>query len=121
MLVARALRDAGFEVIYLGPRQPPLAIARSVVDEDADVLGLSILTGGHLTHTERVLAALRELQADNVPVVVGGIIPARAAEQLEAIGVAAVFGPGDSLREIVERIDRLVPRQGASRSRRAHA
>jgi methylmalonyl-CoA mutase C-terminal domain/subunit len=108
MLVARALRDAGFEVIYLGPRQTPEAIAAAVVQEDADILGLSILTGGHITHSQRVLNALRDAQADDVPVVIGGIIPPPAVEQLKAMGVSAVFGPGDSLKEIVARLRGLV-------------
>lgn len=106
--MARALRDAGFEVIYLGPRQTPQAIAAAVVQEDADILGLSVLTGGHITHSERVLNALRDAQADDVPVVIGGIIPPQAAEQLKTMGVSAVFGPGDSLKEIVAQLEGLV-------------
>lgn len=112
LLIARALRDAGFEVVYLGPRQTPAAIAEAVIQEDADVLGLSILTGGHLTHSERVLEALRENGAADVPVVVGGIIPPAAAEELRRVGVADVFGPGVSLEEASSRIGGLVERSG---------
>jgi len=110
MLIARALRDAGFEVVYLGPRQTPDAIVAAVIQEDADLLGLSILTGGHLTHSERVLAALREHGVDDVPLVVGGIIPPKAAADLRRVGVADVFGPGVSLGEASARIGKLVAR-----------
>jgi methylmalonyl-CoA mutase, C-terminal domain len=108
MLVARALRDAGFEVIYLGPRQRPHAIAATVLQEDADALGLSVLTGGHLIHARRVLDALREVGAGDVPVVMGGIIPPDAVAELKVLGIAAVFGPGDALDVITERIEQLV-------------
>lgn len=109
LLVARALRDAGFEVIYLGVRQRPGAIAAAVVQEGADALGLSVLTGAHLVHARRVLAALRESGAEDVPVVMGGIIPPSAAADLKALGIAAVFGPGETLEAIVGRISELVP------------
>lgn len=108
LLIARALRDAGFEVVYLGPRQTPDAIVEAVIQEDADLLGLSILTGGHLTHSERVLEALRKSGVDDVPLVVGGIIPPQAAEDLRRVGVADVFGPGVSLEDASARIGRLV-------------
>jgi methylmalonyl-CoA mutase C-terminal domain/subunit len=114
LLIARALRDAGFEVIYLGPRQTPDAIAEAVIQEDADVLGLSILTGGHLTHSERVLKALHDNGVDDVPVVVGGIIPPKAAEELRRVGIADVFGPGVSLEEASGRIGALVGQDAQS-------
>jgi methylmalonyl-CoA mutase C-terminal domain/subunit len=104
MLVGRALRDAGMEVVYLGPRQRPGAIAQAVVQEDADVLGLSVLTGGHLVHARRVLEALRDAGAGDVPVVLGGIIPESATAELRELGIAEVFGPGDALTEIVSRV-----------------
>lgn len=107
LLVARALTDAGFEVIYLGSRQSARAIAEAAVQEDADLVGLSVLTGGHMTHCDRVLTALREADAGDVPLVVGGIIPPDAARQLQEQGVACVFGPGEPLPEIVSRIREL--------------
>lgn len=107
LLIARALRDAGFEVAYLGVRQRPEAIANAVVEEDADLLGLSILTGGHLVHARRVLDALASAGADDVPVVMGGIIPPAAADELQAMGIAAVFGPGVPLTTIVARVREL--------------
>jgi methylmalonyl-CoA mutase C-terminal domain/subunit len=107
LLVARALIDAGFEVIYLGSRQSAQAIAEAAVQEDADVVGLSVLTGGHMVHCDRVLAALRDADAGDIPLVVGGIIPDVAANELRERGVACVFGPGEPLPEIVGRIREL--------------
>ena len=106
-VVARALRDAGMEVIYSGLRQTPEKIARAVVDEDVDVVGLSILSGAHLTLVPRVLALLRAEGAADVPVLVGGIIPAEDGVTLREAGVAAVFGPGTVTGSIVEEIERL--------------
>jgi methylmalonyl-CoA mutase, C-terminal domain len=113
-LVARGLRDAGFEVIYLGPRQRPEEIVRAAVEEDADVIGLSILTGGHLVHSQRVLDALGHAGAGDIPVIVGGIIPPAAGEQMKQFGIAAVFGPGDSLTAIAECVRSLAEQREAS-------
>ncbi len=107
-VIARALRDAGMEVIYSGLRQTPEKIVRAVVDEDVDVVGLSILSGAHLTLVPRVLTLLRAEGAADVPVLVGGIIPAEDGVALREAGVAAVFGPGTSTGVIVEEIERLV-------------
>lgn len=107
MLVSRALQDAGFEVIYLGLRQTAAKIASAAVSEDVDVIGLSVLTGGHLEHARELLKALEAADASSIPVVVGGIISEESAQELAACGVAATFGPGVSLARIVESISGL--------------
>jgi methylmalonyl-CoA mutase C-terminal domain/subunit len=101
-VVARALRDAGMHVIYAGLWQTPEAVVRAVTDEDADWLGLSILSGAHLTLIPRVLQLLREAGLPDVSVLVGGIIPEADIPKLLEMGVARVFGPGTSLPEIVD-------------------
>jgi len=100
-VVARALRDAGMQVIYAGLWQTPEAVVRTVADEDADWLGLSILSGAHMTLVPRVLQLLREAGLENVGVLVGGIIPEGDVPKLLEMGVARVFGPGTALPEIV--------------------
>jgi methylmalonyl-CoA mutase cobalamin-binding domain/chain len=100
-VVARALRDAGMHVIYAGLWQTPEAVARVVADEDADWLGLSLLSGAHMTLVPRVLQVLRAADLDDVGVIVGGIIPEADVPRLLEMGVAHVFGPGTSLDEIV--------------------
>jgi methylmalonyl-CoA mutase cobalamin-binding domain/chain len=100
-VVARALRDAGFHVIYAGLWLTPEAVVRTVADEDADWLGLSLLSGAHLTLVPRVLQLLRDAGLDNVGVLVGGIIPEDDIPKLRAMGVAHVFGPGTPLPDIV--------------------
>lgn len=100
-VVARALRDAGMEVIYTGLRQTPEQVVEAAVQEDVDVLGLSILSGAHNTLVPKILAGLKEQGAEDIAVLVGGIIPAEDAEQLHAQGVEGVFGPGSSLQDIV--------------------
>src|SRR5436305_14025672 len=99
-VVARALRDAGFHVIYAGLWLTPEAVVRTVADEDADWLGLSILSGAHMTLVPRVLQLLREAQLQHVKILVGGIIPEADVPKLQALGVARVFGPGTSLDDI---------------------
>src|SRR5438045_1329048 len=101
-VVARGLRDAGFHVIYAGLWQSPEAVLRAVADEDADWLGLSILSGAHLTLVPRVIELLRRNDLNDVGVIVGGIIPDKDADRLVAMGVARVFGPGTPIREIAE-------------------
>jgi methylmalonyl-CoA mutase C-terminal domain/subunit len=105
-VITRLLRDAGMEVIYTGLFQSPESVARSAVDEDVDVVGLSILSGAHMTLAPLVVSALRE-QGSDVPVVVGGIIPDSDVAALHEAGVAATFGPGTSLEEIVSTLERL--------------
>lgn len=100
-VVARALRDAGMEVIYTGLHQTPEAIVEAAMQEDVDVIGLSILSGAHNTLVPRVLALLRAQGMEDVQVLVGGIIPDEDMEELRRIGVAAVFGPGTETEEIV--------------------
>ena len=106
-LVARALRDGGFEVIYTGIRQRPEAIASVAVQEDVQIVGLSILSGAHIGLTQKTADALREAGADDVLLVVGGTVPRKDVPRLEAAGAAAVFPTGTSLEELVERIREL--------------
>src|SRR5918992_1903573 len=101
-IIARALRDAGMEVIYTGLHQTPEQIAATVVQEDADAVGLSILSGAHMTLVPRVVETLREQGADDVVVTVGGTIPAEDVPELKKLGIAEVFTPGSSTDEIVE-------------------
>src|SRR5438105_2052625 len=100
-VVARALRDAGMEVIYAGLWQTPEAVVRTAADEDADWVGLSLLSGAHMTLVPRVLQLLREAGLGDVGVLVGGIIPEGDIPKLLALGVAHVFGPGTAMDEIV--------------------
>ena len=101
-IVARALRDAGFEVIYTGLHQTPMMIANAAVQEDVDAIGLSIMSGAHLTLFPAVLEALRSVGAGDVRVFGGGIIPKEDAALLEAQGVAKVFFPGARIDDIVD-------------------
>jgi len=103
-VIARGLRDAGMEVIYTGLRQTPEQIAAAAVQEDADVIGLSILSGAHLHICQRLMALLGEQGASEVTVLVGGIIPDADLAALKAMGVQGVFLPGTPMREIVEFI-----------------
>lgn len=103
-VIARALRDAGMEVIYTGLRQTPEQIVNAAIEEDVDVLGISILSGAHNTLVPKILDGLRAQGADDITVVVGGIIPTDDAVRLKELGVAGVFGPGSSLKEIVDFI-----------------
>ena len=100
-VIARALRDAGMEVIYTGLRQTPEMIVSAAVQEDVDCIGLSILSGAHGAIVPRVLGLMRERGLGDVPLVVGGIIPDEEAEELKRQGVAEVFQPGTSLDRIV--------------------
>ncbi|MDQ1487078.1 MAG: isobutyryl-CoA mutase small subunit [Actinomycetota bacterium] len=101
-VVARALRDAGVEVIYTGLHQTPEQIVATAIQEDADAVGLSILSGAHMTLFARVLDLLRERDALDIVVFGGGIIPAADVPELKALGVAEVFTPGASIQKIVE-------------------
>jgi methylmalonyl-CoA mutase C-terminal domain/subunit len=103
-VIARALRDAGMEVVYTGLRQTPEMIVNAALQEDVQVIGLSILSGAHNAIVPRVMELLRQKQMDDVLVIVGGIIPDDDAVRLKQQGVAAVFQPGASLEEIVEFI-----------------
>ena len=111
-VIARALRDAGMEVIYTGLRQTPEMIVKAALEEDVQVIGLSILSGAHNAIVPRVLALLREKEMTDVKVIVGGIIPDEDARELLAQGVAAVFQPGASLDAIVASVQQAA---GAAR------
>ena len=103
-IIARALRDAGMEVIYTGLHQTPEQIAETVIQEDAHAVGLSILSGAHMTLVPRVVDLLKQQGADDVIVTVGGTIPAEDIAELKQLGVAEVFTPGSSTQEIVDYI-----------------
>src|SRR6266849_555618 len=103
-VIARALRDAGMEVVYTGLRQTPEMIVSAALQEDVQVIGLSILSGAHNAIVPRVMELLRQNKMDDVLVLVGGIIPDEDAAKLKQLGVAAVFQPGASLDEIVDFI-----------------
>ena len=103
-LVARTLRDAGFEVIYLGIRQRPETIAAAAVQEDVQIVGLSILSGAHVALTEKTAQALRAAGADHILLVVGGTIPKRDVARLEAAGAAAVYPTGTTLEALVQSV-----------------
>jgi methylmalonyl-CoA mutase C-terminal domain/subunit len=107
-VVARILRDAGFEVIYTGIRQRPSEIAAVAVQEDVDAVGLSILSGAHVGLTGKVVAALADAGASDIPVVVGGTIPHGDHDRLRSLGAAAVFTTGATSTEIVEGIRGLL-------------
>ena len=103
-VIARALRDAGMEVIYTGLRQTPEMIVNAALEEDVQVIGLSILSGAHNAIVPRIMELLREKEMTDVLVIVGGIIPGDDAEELKRLGVAEVFQPGASLEKIVNFI-----------------
>jgi methylmalonyl-CoA mutase C-terminal domain/subunit len=111
-VVGRILRDAGFEVIYTGLQQTPEMVAAAARDEDVDAIGLSMLSGAHMTLVPRVLDRLREYGLDT-PVVVGGIIPGADIPKLEALGVAGVLTPGASVDEIVAAVQGAIARSSA--------
>lgn len=103
-VLARGLRDEGFEVVYTGLRQTPEMIVTAALQEDVDVVGLSILSGAHMTLVPRVCAQLAERGLGDILVTVGGIIPDEDVPVLQAAGVAAVFGPGTTIREVADFI-----------------
>ena len=107
-IIARALRDAGMEVIYTGLHQTPEQIVETVLQEDADAVGLSILSGAHMTLVPKVVQLLREQDAGDVIVTVGGTIPAQDIDELKELGVAAVFTPGAPTQAIIDFIQGAV-------------
>jgi methylmalonyl-CoA mutase, C-terminal domain len=107
-IIARALRDAGMEVIYTGLHQTPEQIVETVLQEDADAVGLSILSGAHMTLVPRVIELLREQDAGDVVVTVGGTIPNQDIPELKELGVAEVFTPGAPTQDIIDFIQRSV-------------
>jgi methylmalonyl-CoA mutase C-terminal domain/subunit len=113
-VIARALRDAGMEVIYTGLRQTPEQIASAALQEDADVVGLSILSGAHMHICPRLMELLKEKGLEHVQVVVGGIIPDVDAPKLKAMGISGIFLPGSPMQNIIDFINqRVQPRAEA--------
>jgi len=106
-VIARALKDAGFEVIYTGIRQTPEQIVSAALQEDVDVIGVSILSGAHTHHMNKLMEELKNAGAEDIPVVVGGTIPVIDVDELKKIGVKEVFLPGESLNRIVDVVRRL--------------
>jgi methylmalonyl-CoA mutase C-terminal domain/subunit len=115
-IIARALRDAGMEVIYTGLHQTPEQIVETAIQEDADAVGISILSGAHMTLVPRILELLREQGAEDVLVIVGGTIPSDDVTELKKQGVAQVFTPGAPTSEIVEFLEDAVDQQLSGRS-----
>jgi methylmalonyl-CoA mutase, C-terminal domain len=113
-LVARVLRDAGFEVVYLGIRQRPAEIAAIAVQEDVDIVGLSILSGAHVALTRKTADALRAAGGQDIVLVVGGTIPQRDVPKLQEAGAAAVYPNGTDLDVIIESMKNLAPRLHAN-------
>ena len=107
-IVARALRDAGMEVIYTGIRQTPEMIAEAALQEDVDVIGLSIHSGAHMELFPRIIAELRARRVTDTPIIAGGIIPAADVPAVKAMGIQEVFGPGAPLSDIVTAIRQAV-------------
>jgi len=107
-IIARTLRDAGMEVIYTGLHQTPEQIVETVLQEDADAVGLSILSGAHMTLVPRVVELLKEQDASDVVVTVGGTMPAQDIPELKELGVAEVFTPGAPTQDIIDFIERAV-------------
>jgi methylmalonyl-CoA mutase C-terminal domain/subunit len=103
-VVARALRDAGMEVIYTGLRQTPEMVVESALQEDVDAIGLSILSGAHLPLVQRIMELLAAHDMQDIPVFLGGIIPPDDVPPLEAMGVAGIFGPGSNTEAIIQFI-----------------
>ncbi len=118
-VVARALRDAGVEVIYTGLHQTPEQIVAAALQEDADAIGLSILSGAHMTQFARVLGLLREQNASDIVVFGGGIIPDADIAELESMGVAKIFTPGAPTAQIVDWVRAALSEKAESRARLA--
>lgn len=110
-VVARALRDAGMEVIYTGLRQTPEMIVEAALQEDVDAIGLSILSGAHLPLVERIIGLMNEQEMSDVPLFLGGIIPADDLPMLKELGVSGVFGPGSNTDEIIQFIQDSLAQQ----------
>jgi methylmalonyl-CoA mutase C-terminal domain/subunit len=110
-VVARALRDAGMEIIYTGLRQTPEQIVEAAIQEDVDVLGLSILSGAHMALVPRIMELLKENGAGDMPVLLGGIIPKEDAVKLKKLGIGAIFGPGTFTAEIIEFTQKCVKKK----------
>lgn len=110
-VVARALKDAGMEVVYTGLRQTPEQVVKAAVQEDADVIGVSILSGAHLELVPMLVNLMKEKGLNDVVLVVGGVIPPQDVPKLKEMGVDEIFLPGSSLKSVVERIKELVSKK----------
>jgi methylmalonyl-CoA mutase C-terminal domain/subunit len=108
-VIAASMRDAGFEVIYLGLRQTPEMVVEAAIQEDADAIGLSILSGAHMTLFPRTIQLLKEKKAEHILLFGGGIIPKEDMQKLEKLGVGKLFGPGTPTTEIIEYLRQAVP------------
>ena len=108
-VIAASMRDAGFEVIYLGLRQTPEMVVEAAIQEDADAIGLSILSGAHMTLFPRTMQILKEKKAEHILLFGGGIIPKEDMQKLEKLGVGKLFGPGTSTSEIIEYVRQAAP------------
>jgi methylmalonyl-CoA mutase C-terminal domain/subunit len=113
-VTARALRDAGMEVIYTGLRQTPEMVVEAALQEDVDAIGLSILSGAHMPLVQRIMELLAEKEMTDVPVFLGGIVPNEDIPVLERMGVAAVFGPGASLEDIIATFRKAIEQRRAA-------
>jgi methylmalonyl-CoA mutase C-terminal domain/subunit len=107
-IIARAFRDAGFEVIYTGLRQTPEQVVTAALQEDVDVIGLSVLSGAHMTLCPRIMELMKKEKLDDVLVLVGGIIPDQDIPKLKQLGVSEVFQPGVSTEDIIDYVRRKV-------------
>jgi len=116
-VICRSLRDAGFEVIYTGLRRTPEEIVHSAIQEDVDLIGLSILSGAHNVLFPKIMNLLKEKGADDIGVIAGGIIPDKDIRFLKKIGIAEVFLPGSSTQDIVDWIDKNVKRNASSKAK----
>jgi methylmalonyl-CoA mutase C-terminal domain/subunit len=107
-VIARALRDAGIEVIYTGLRQTPEMIAEAALQEDVDAIGLSILSGAHMALVPKILTLIKEQGQTKLPVLVGGIIPDEDVPRLREVGVSGVFGPGTNTNRVIEAFNQAI-------------
>ncbi len=110
-VIARALKDAGMEVVYTGLRQTPEQIVKTAIQEDADVIGISILSGAHLELIPKVVESMRKNNLNDVGLVVGGVIPPEDIPRLKSLGVDDVFLPGSSLREVAEKVRQVAEKK----------
>jgi methylmalonyl-CoA mutase C-terminal domain/subunit len=117
-VIARALADAGMEVVYTGTRQTPQMIANSALQEDVDLVGLSILSGAHKELCSRILSLFKQKGMEDIPVIVGGIIPDGDIPKLKRIGIKEVFGPGTTTAQVLSCVQDLVRDKGQPRRRK---